>query len=286
MPSSTCGDRFVKLKAHSIREGFEMEVNSLQRTCTDRQTIINDEYTAQGGTLDNLPPSVFNDTTNLVNVLPPADSIPDDPVAHESLLFDLRQRYQSKANLYIRPDPAPLPPVQAITNVSHLHQVALNTDALRIAAEQKERDLILAEKERVAALRREEQQHKEQHRLQAKLSQKEKARQAAALRKQKAEQEAAAQELAKEEANVDDDSSSDVMETSGSESEADLLARVSSSVLPFCRMTKSDRSKLIQRYNHLLPKGYSKQHCPKYIRLVANSKIYKRGSETSFLTQR
>ena len=152
-------------ESDSIRKGFEMDVTALEQSCVDRQTVINDAYTAQGGKLDNLPPSIFKDSTNQFNVLPPADSIPDDPVARESLLFNLRQRYQSKANLHLHPDHVQLPPVQTITNVSHLHQVALNTEALRIAAEQKERDHLLAETERVAAHRREEQHHKEQHHL-------------------------------------------------------------------------------------------------------------------------
>ena len=164
---------------------------------------------------------------------------------------------------------------------------------MRIAAEQKERERFLADKERVAAHRREEQQHKEQHRIHAKQIQKEKARQAAALRKQTAEQKAeqeaaaqeeAAQELTAEEATSEGDSSSDVMETSDSESEADLLARISISLLPFCRMPPSDQSKLIQRYNYLLPKDYNKQHCSKFIRLIA--KIYQHGSAMSSLTLR
>ena len=71
-------------ESDSIRDGFEMEVTDLQQTCVDRQTVFNDEYTAQDGRLDNLPPSIFKDTATLLNVLPPADSVPDDPAAHES----------------------------------------------------------------------------------------------------------------------------------------------------------------------------------------------------------
>ena len=256
-------------ESDSIREGFEMEVNSLQQTCTDRQTVINDEYTTQGGTLDNLPPSVFNDTTNLVNVRLPADSVPDDPVAHEALLFDLRQRYESKVNL-LRSVPDQPPPMQDTTNVSHLHQVALNPDALRIAAEQKERDRLLAEKERAAAQRRDEQHHKEQHRLQAKQIQKEKARQAAALRKQKVDKEEATQEMAEEECHQEMEAKD--VDTEGSESAAELHAHRHLEIPPFCRMEKHIQATLLQRYNELLPKNFNKQHCPSYIRLVATFK--------------
>ena len=199
-------------ESDSIRDGFEMDVTDLHQNCADRQTTINDEYATQGGKLDNLPPSIFKDTDTLLSVLPPTDSLPDDTASHEALLFDLRQLYQSKEHIYLSSVQEQSPPV---------HLVAINPDAVRIAAEQKEREKLLADKERIAAQRREEQRQKEQQRIQAKHNQKEKARHAAALRKQKAELEAAAQKLPEEEPHQEIEASD--MDTSGSDPEAELL---------------------------------------------------------------
>ena len=243
-------------ESDSIRDGFEMDVADLHQNCVDRQTTINDEYAAQGGKLDNLPP-IFKDTDALLSVLPPTDSFPDDTASHEALLFDLRQLYQSKEHVYLSSVQEQSPPV---------HLVAINPGAVRIAAEQKEREQLLADKERVAAQRREEQHHKEQQCIQAKQTQKEKARHAAALRKQKAELEAAAHKLPEEEPHQEIGAKD--MDTSGSDSEAELLAHIPSGMVPFCRMNKSIQDKLILRYNDLLPKDFNKRHCPSYIRLV------------------
>ena len=59
-------------------------------------------------------------------------------------------------------------------SASHLRQVAYNSDAERIASEQRERERerLSAEKDRLAAQRREEQQAKEKQRIQVKQVQK------------------------------------------------------------------------------------------------------------------
>ena len=234
---------------------------------TGKQTI-NDEYAAQGGKLENLPPSIFKDTDTLLSVLPPTDSLLDDTASHDALLSDLRQLYQSKDHLYLTSVQEQQPPVHSTANSSHLHQVALNPDTVRIVAEQKEQ--LLADKERVAAQRREEQRHNGTTMNPGKQNQKEKARHAAALRKQKVEMEAASQNLPEEEPHQEIEAKD--MDTSGSDSEAELLVHIPSGIIPFCRMNRSIQDRLIHGYNELLPKDFNKHHCPSYIRLVATFK--------------
>ena len=89
-------------ESDSIRDGFEMVVTDLQQTCVDRRTVFNDAYTAQGSKLDNLPPSIFKDTTTLLNVLPPADSLPDDPASHDALLSDVISRRCTSISVLLR----------------------------------------------------------------------------------------------------------------------------------------------------------------------------------------
>ena len=245
-------------ESDSIRDGFEMDVMDLHHNCVDRQTFINDEYAAQGGKLDNLPPSIFKDTDTLLSVLPPTDSLPDDTASHDALLSDLCQLYQSKEHLDLSSVQEQPPPV---------HSTALNPDAVQSAAEQKEREQLLAGNNHVAAQRREEQRYKEQQRIQAKQNQKEKAGHASAFCTDLPEEEP--HQKIKDEGEIP---ISEVMDTSGSDSEAELLAHIPSGMIPFCRMNKSIQDKLIIRYNNLLPKDFNKHHYPSYIRLVATFK--------------
>ena len=248
-------------ESDAIREVFEMDVTNLQQNCVARQTTINDEYAAQGGQLDDLPPSIFKDTETLLSVLPPTDSLPDDTASHEALLFDLRKVYHSREHSYLSSVQEKSAPV---------YLVAPDPDTVRIAAEQKEREQLFAEKERVASQRREDHRQQEQQRIQAKQNQKEKARHAAALRKQKAELEAVEQKVSEEESHQEMEAKD--VDTEGSETAEELRTHRHPEIPPFCRMEKHIQEQLLQRYNALLPKNFNKQHCPSYIRLIATFK--------------
>ena len=158
--------------------------------------------------------------------------------------------------------PAPFPP-----SSSHHQQVASNLDAERIAADQRERAILSAEKDRLAAQHREEHRLKESQRIQAKQVQKEKARQAAILRKQKADLALAAQKELEDrqrqemEIVADQESSSDEPNSSGSESEKELLTTIDPPApamrLSFTRLPEADRVVIRKKYADRLPSGYA-----------------------------
>ena len=92
---------------------------------------------------------------------PAPEPSPTDESDIAALSSELWYIYSTKV-----PNPADIemsPQVQP--SASHLRQVASNSDAERVASEQRERERLSAEKDRLAAQRREEQQAKEKQRI-------------------------------------------------------------------------------------------------------------------------
>ena len=133
-----------------------------------------------------------------------------------------------------------------------------------------------AEKDRLAAQRREEHQAKEKQRLQAKQVQKDKARQAATARKQKLELALTAQKAIEDkqrqemEITPEHGSSSDNEHSSYSDSEAELLTTIAPpspvSSPGFRLLPKVDQDAVRKTFTDRLPSGYARHHCPSVIR--------------------
>ena len=259
-------------ESDTIHDGFAMEIAALYEHCVNQQTALSQGYTKRGVTLD-IPPPAPTDIDALLNMTPAPEPTSADESDIAALSSELWYLYTTKVPT---PDatetPAPFPP-----SSSHHQQVASNPDAERIAAEQRERAILSAEKDRLAAQHREEHRLKESQRIQAKQVQKEKARQAAILRKQKADLALAAQKELEDrqrqemEIVADQESSSDEPNSSGSESEKELLTTIDPPApvvrLSFTRSPEADRVVIRKKYADRLPSGYARHYCPTIIHI-------------------
>ena len=259
-------------ESDTIHNGFSIKIAALYETCYDQQSALSQAYTKRGITID-LPPPTPTDIEALLAMSPAPEPSSTDQSDIAALSSELWYIYSIKV---------PTPDATEISSrvppsFSHHHEVTNNSDAERIANEQRERTRLSAEKDRLAAKSREEHRIKEQQRIQAKHVQKEKARQAAILRKQKAELAQAAQ---KEQENrqrqemeivAENETSSDEAISSGSDSEKELITTLEppSSVArtSFSRLPEADRVEIMRKYTDRLPSGYARKHCPTLIRL-------------------
>ena len=259
-------------ESDTIHDGFTMEVAALYENCVDQQTNLSQGYTKRGITLD-IPPPAPTDIDALLNMTPapePSSTNQSDIAALSSELWYL---YSIKVpTLDATETPSPFPP-----SSSHHQQVASKPDAERIAAEQRERARLSAEKDRLAAKSREEHRSKEEQRIQANHVQKEKARKSAILRKQKVELALAAQKEIEDrqrqemEIVADQETSSDEPNSSGSESEKELLTTIDppTPVMrpSFSRLPETDRVVIRKKYADRLPSEYARHHCPTTIHI-------------------
>ena len=258
-------------ESDTIHDGFAMEVAALYEHCVDQQTALSQGYTKRGITLDISPPAP-TDIDALLNMTPAPEPSSTDQSDIAALSSELWYLYSTKV-----PTPDAIEaPSQLPSSSSHHQQVASNPDAERIAAEQRERARLSAEKDRLAAKSREEHIFKEQQRIQAKQAQKEKARQAAVLRRVQAElvlanqKEQADRERQEMEIAEESDASFDDSKSSCSESEKELLTTMEPSSrverLTFSRLPEADRVELRRKYTARLPSGYAQHFCPTSIR--------------------
>ena len=147
-------------ESDSLHNGFTMEIAALYETCNDRQTTLSQTYAKRGITID-LPPPAPTDIDALIDMTPVPEPSSTDQSQIAALSSELWYIYSTKV-----PTSADVNmPPQVQPSASHIHQVASNSDAERIASEQRQRERLSAEKDRLAAQRREEQQAKEKQRI-------------------------------------------------------------------------------------------------------------------------
>ena len=167
-------DAVCERESDTIHNGFTMEIAALYETSNDQQSALSQAYTKRGITVD-LPPPAPTDIDALLATIPASEPSPTDQSDIDALSSELLYIYSIKVPTIDATEISP----QMQPSFSHHHHVTTNSDADRIAKEQRERTRLSAEKDRLAAKSREEHRVKEQQRIQAKHVQKEKARQAA-----------------------------------------------------------------------------------------------------------
>ena len=260
-------DAVCERESDTVHSGFTMEIAALYETCNDQQSALSQAYTKRGITVD-LPPPAPTDIDALLATIPAPEPSSTDQSDIDALSSELLYIYSIKVPTLDATEISS----QVQPSSSHHHHVTTNSDADRIAKEQRERTRLNAEKDRLAAKSREEHRVKEQQRIQAKHVQKEKARQAAILRKQKVELALAAQKETEDrqrqemEIVVDRETSSDEPNSSGSDSEKELLTTIDPPTKVvrriFSQLPETDRVVIRKKYTDRLPSGYARHHCP------------------------
>ena len=265
-------DAVCERESDTIHNGSTMEIAALYETCNDQQSALSQAYTKQGITVD-LPPPAPTDIDALLATIPAPEPSSTDQSDIDALSSELLYIYSIKVPTLDATEISS----QVQPSSSHHHHVTTNSDADRIAKEQRERTRLNAEKDRLAAKSREDHRVKEQQRIQAKHVQKEKARQAAILRKQKVELALAAQKETEDrqrqemEIVVDRETSSDEPNSSGSDSEKELLTTIDPPTKvvrrSFSQLPETDRVVIRKKYADRLPSGYARHHCSTIIHL-------------------
>ena len=124
-------------ESDSLHNGFTMEIAALYEICNDRQTTLCRTYAKRGITID-LPPPAPTNIDALLNMTPVPEPSSTDQSQIAALSSELWYIYSTKVPTSADVNMSP----QAQPSASHIHQVASNPDAERIASEQRERESV------------------------------------------------------------------------------------------------------------------------------------------------